>query len=279
LHCSPFLPEKRRTLRRRRAQVCAVAQYSNALKACQPGLLRQVYGASKSLIHGLFPTTCLLCLDPGQPPDLDLCRDCEDDLPRNAPACLRCAMPLPRGTAGCSCCGTRPAAFDAAFAPFRYEFPMAELIHRLKYGGQVTIARILGIVLAHRLLERGRPVVDALVPVPLHAAREARRGYNQACEIARFAGSVLGLPVLDRLALRLRATEEQAALPASVRRVNVSGAFEALAGCAPASVAVVDDVLTTGATADALAHALKRAGARHVEAWAVARAAGDPDQR
>ena len=147
-----------------------------------------------------------------------------------------------------------------------------ELIHRLKYGRQVAIARILGTVLAHRLCERGRPVVDAIVPVPLHAAREARRGYNQAGEIARFAGEITGLPVLDRVALRLRATEEQAALPASVRRVNVSGAFEALAGCVPAAVAIVDDVMTTGATADALAQTLKRAGCRRVEAWAISRA-------
>jgi ComF family protein len=256
-----------------------VSQYSNALKACQPSLLRQVYGDSKSLIHRLFPATCLLCLDPGQPPDLDLCRDCEDDLPRNAPACPACAMPLPRGLADCLHCRARPCAFDAAFAPYRYEFPLVELVHRLKYGGQVAIARILGSVLAHRLRELGATAVDALVPVPLHAAREARRGYNQAGEIARFAGAILGLPVLDHLALRVRATEEQAALPASVRRVNVSGAFEALSGCAPAAVAIVDDVLTTGATVDALAAALKRAGARRVEVWAVARATGEGLQR
>jgi predicted amidophosphoribosyltransferase len=117
------------------------------------------------------------------------------------------------------------------------------------------------------------------VPVPLHAAREARRGYNQAGEIARFAGEILGLPVLDRAALRMRATEEQAALPASVRRVNVSGAFEAIPGSLPPAVAIVDDVLTTGATADALAAALKRAGCRRVEAWAAARAAGEGVQR
>jgi ComF family protein len=252
-----------------------VSQYSNASKACQPNLLHQVYGSSKALIHGLFPATCLLCLDPGQPPDLDLCRDCEDDLPRNAPACPACAMPLARELAGCLHCRARPRAFEAAFAPFRYEFPLVELLHRLKYGGQLAIGRILGSVLAHRLRERGEIAVDALVPVPLHAAREARRGYNQAREIARFAGAMLALPVLDRLALRVRATEEQAALPASVRGVNVRGAFEALSGCAPPAVAIVDDVLTTGATADALATALKRAGARRVEVWAVARATGE----
>ncbi len=263
----------------RRAHVSAVAQYSNALKACQPSLLRQVYGTSKSLIHGLFPATCLLCLDPGQPPALDLCRDCENDLPRNTVACGGCASPLPGVGAACVHCALRRPAFDAAFVPYRYEFPLVELIHRLKYGGQVAIARILGTVLAHRLQERGAPLVDALVPVPLHAAREAHRGYNQAWEIARFAGEIIGVPVLDRVALRMRATEEQAALPASVRRINVRGAFEALAGCVPAAVAIVDDVLTTGATADALTEALKHAGCRRVEAWAVARAVGESAQR
>lgn len=251
-----------------------MAQYSNALAGCQPNLLRQVYGVSKALIHRIFPATCLLCLDPGQPPFLDLCRGCEEDFPRHEGGCAVCATPgvEPRGL--CAHCRAHRPAFDRAFAPYRYEFPLVELVHRLKYGGQVAIARILGTLLGRRVAELGTPAVDALVPVPLHAAREARRGYNQAAEIARFAGEVLLLPVLDRVALRMRATEEQAALPASVRRVNVGGAFEALAGCLPPAVAIVDDVLTTGSTADALAEALKRAGARRVEVWAVARATG-----
>lgn len=251
-----------------------MAQYSNALEGCQPNLLRQVYGVSKTLIHKLFPATCLLCLDPGQPPFLDLCRECEADFPRVAAGCAICATPGFEAGATCPHCRAHRPAFDRALAPYRYEFPLVELVHRLKYGNQVAIARILGTLLARRMAEAGPPAVEALVPVPLHAAREARRGYNQAGEIARFAGEILRLPVLDRVALRVRATEEQAALPAIVRRVNVSGAFEALAGCLPASVAIVDDVLTTGSTADALAQALKRAGARRVEVWAVARATG-----
>jgi ComF family protein len=174
----------------------------------------------------------------------------------------------------CAACLARRPAFDAACAPYRYDFPLVELIHRLKYGRQVAIARILGTLLARRLAERGAPAVDALVPVPLHAAREARRGYNQAGEIARFAGQLLCLPVLRGLATRVRATEEQAALPAIVRRVNVSGAFAVRDVAVPAAVAIVDDVLTTGSTADALARELKRAGCRRVEVWAVARAAG-----
>jgi len=253
-------------------QCPVVAQYSNALADCQPNLLRQVYGASKSLIHRLFPATCLLCLDPGQRPALDLCKDCEDDLPRSGRGCAICAAHIAGSAISCAGCLARRPAFDAAFVPYRYEFPMVELIHRLKYGGQVAIARILGTVLAHRLAERGPPAVDALVPVPLHPSREARRGYNQAGEIARFAAEILELPVADRIAVRVRATEEQAALPAIVRRVNVSGAFEVRADSVPPAVAIVDDVLTTGATVDALAVALKRAGCRRVEVWAVARA-------
>jgi ComF family protein len=252
-----------------------VAQYSNAVVACQPNLLQQVYGASKTLLHKLFPATCLLCLDAGQGPRLDLCRGCEDDLPRNLPVCPTCAMPVVSAGRVCDHCLHRRPAFDSAFVPYRYEFPLVELIHRLKYGGQVAIARILGTVLARRIAERGPPGVDAIVPVPLHPSREVRRGYNQAAEIARFAAELLQLPVEDRFAARIRNTEEQAALPAVVRRVNVSGAFEVRARTPlPPSIAIVDDVLTTGATVDALAQAFRRAGCRHIEVWAVARAAG-----
>jgi ComF family protein len=173
----------------------------------------------------------------------------------------------------CDHCLLRRPAFDGAFVPYRYEFPLVELIHRLKYGGQVAIARILGMLLARRLAERELPAVDAIVPVPLHPSREARRGYNQAREIAVFAGELLGLPIESNLVHRIRNTEEQAALPAIVRRVNVSGAFEIRARKPlPPSVAIVDDVLTTGATVDALARVLRRAGCRHIEVWAVARA-------
>ncbi len=264
--------KNRSTRAPRAAQSRAVVEYSNAVEACQPSLIRQAYGLSRSLLHRLFPATCLLCLDPGQPPYLDLCVDCEGDLPRNPRACRTCAALVSDAGLVCGPCGQRRPAFDAAYVPYRYEFPLVELIHRLKYGGQVAIARILGTLLARRLAERGRPQVDALVPVPLHAAREARRGYNQAREIASFAGELLSLPVEAGLVQRVRNTEEQAALPAIVRRVNVSGAFEVRARALPRAVAIVDDVMTTGATADAVAQALRRAGCRHIEVWAVARA-------
>jgi ComF family protein len=226
------------------------------------------------LLHGLFPPSCYLCLDPGQPPAFELCRGCEGDLPLNHPACPGCATAAAEPGACCAACRARPRPFDAAFVPYRYEFPLVELIHRFKYRGQLSLSRILGTLLARRLGERGRGRVDAILPVPLHPAREARRGYNQARELAVFVADALRLPLHDGLARRIRNTEEQAALPAIVRAANVRGAFEVRSSVPPLSVAIVDDVLTTGATVAELARALRAAGCRHIEIWAVARAAG-----
>jgi ComF family protein len=140
---------------------------------------------------------------------------------------------------------------------------------------------LLGTLLGQRVRRR-RPTVDALVPVPLHRRREAGRGYNQAAEIARYAGRVIGVPVVDDVAERLRPTAEQAGLDADGRRRNLAGAFGLRRPPRFGRVAVVDDVMTTGSTAAELARAFKEAGVAHVEAWAVARAlphAGRPAQR
>jgi len=180
-------------------------------------------------------------------------------------------MPLPEAAAFCGACGGAERGFDAAFAPYRYEFPLIELIHLLKYGGEIATARILGTLLGRRIAEHGRPAVDAIVPVPLFPSREARRGYNQARELAVFAAAPLGLPVLSRLARRVRDTAEQARLPAAERRENLRNAFD-LRARPPPRVAIVDDVLTTGATAESLARVLRAGGCRRVEVWAIARA-------
>ena len=181
-------------------------------------------------------------------------------------------MTMPEADGICSRCRRRRRAFDAAYVPYRYEFPLPELIQRMKYRGVLPITRILGCVLGRRLAERGALLVDAIVPVPLSAKREHQRGYNQAREIATFAARELGLPVEDRLVRRIRETAEQTGLSAGARRRNLRGAFMIHAGDVPAHVAIVDDVLTTGATAESLAFALRRAGCRRIEVWAVARA-------
>ena len=255
------------------AQCPAVAQYSNALADCQPNLLRQVYGASKLLIHRLFPATCLLCLDPGQRPALDLCKDCEDDLPGNVATCGICAAPVAVAGVTCDHCMQRRPAFDRAFAPYRYEFPMVELIHRLKYGGQVAIA-------THSR----------------HAACAAHRGTRTADGRCTRAGAASSMRAKCSAATTRRARSRDSrrrswrscrrshrnarsrngrAGGASGHRAAGQRQRRVRGSCAqsvPASVAIVDDVLTTGATVDALARVLRLAGCRHIEVWAVARA-------
>ena len=249
-----------------------MGKYWNAPAGCQPGLYERVYNHALAAVHGLFPATCYLCLDPGQPPALDLCFGCEADLPLNDCACPVCAALVPDSRRPCRRCRRRGRAFDRAFVPYSYEFPLVELIHRMKYRGQLPVARILGTLLGRQLASCGTPCVDAIVPVPLHAGRERQRGYNQAREIAVFAARELRLPVHDRLARRIRATAEQAGLPAALRRRNLQDAFAIRTGPVPARIAIVDDVLTTAATVESLAFALRRAGCRWIEVWAVARA-------
>jgi len=116
------------------------------------------------------------------------------------------------------------------------------------------------------------PRPDALVPLPLHRARLRSRGYDQALELSRPLAQAFGLPLLDRALVRRRATPAQSRLDAAARRRNLRGAFDAdPAVVLPPHVAIVDDVVTTGATLHAAARALRRAGAQRVDAWVCAR--------
>lgn len=249
------------------------AKYWERLKRCQPDGRFQVYGLVDLVLARIFPPRCLLCLDPGQPPALDLCSGCEADLARDLPACTGCAQPLPRSDSFlCGDCLQAPRVFDAAFAAYRYEHPLDWLVRRMKYGGDIAAARVLGTLLGRRLRAGHALHVEALLPVPLHRSRESQRGFNQAIEIARAAAREVGLPVVSEVGRRRRDTTSQAGLDAGGRRENMRGAFELVRPLAQRRLAIVDDVLTTGSTAEEFARVLKRAGAEWVEVWAVARA-------
>jgi ComF family protein len=157
-------------------------------------------------------------------------------------------------------------------APFAYGAPLDRYIHALKYRGARTLGRALGLLLAERL--RAEPLrADAVVAVPLHPRRLRERGYNQAAEIARTLARRLGLPLLSSAAHRSADRTSQISLDARERYANTVNAFVATRPLAGLRLAIVDDVITTGATVNALAAALAAAGASHVEAWAVARTA------
>lgn len=159
---------------------------------------------------------------------------------------------------------------------FPYEAPLSTLIHWMKFEGNLPAARTLGWLLAgfvSRALSTGRiEPPDAIVPVPLHTQRLRCRGFNQSQELARHLSRRLEIPLMARACVRTRATAPQSGLPcAASRRRNVAGAFRARGGLSGlARVAVVDDVLTTGATAAELARTLRAAGVGSVDIWVCA---------
>jgi len=217
------------------------------------------------MLRQLFAGTCFLCR--GEAGDL-LCRACEADLPRLAqPCCPSCALPSPGGER-CGRCLAHPPAFDATVAALAYAFPVDALVHALKFRGELAVASLLGRHLG-AALSRARPeAVSCVVPVPLSSQRLRARGFNQALEIARSLGA--GRPEAALLARR-RDTAAQFDLPWDERQRNVRGAFSVARALDGASVAVVDDVMTTGATLDEIARTLKAAGAARVVNWVVAR--------
>ena len=222
-------------------------------------------------IDRLFPATCLLC-GAGTRTGLDACEGCIEDLPLNGLACPRCAMPLPIDSV-CGQCLTEPSPVAAAVCAFRYAWPVREVLLRFKTGGDLAAGRMLSEVMARRLDALGiiPPPDWTLVPVPLARGRIGERGFNQAERIARVLGGRIGLGVEPRLVRRVRSSVDQKGLGAQERRRNLDGAFVARP-CAGRRLIVVDDVLTTGATTEAVARCLLDAGAAEIRVWCLARA-------
>ena len=216
-------------------------------------------------LQACLPHSCLLC---GSDSRNTLCPQCFDDLPRLLSACPQCAEPAPSGEC-CGRCLTHPRHFDSAQAPFVYAFPLDRLIHAYKYGGELVLAPWFARQLAEKLVPAD---FTTIFPMPLHPHRLRERGFNQAAELAIRLGKMLKRPVDLESLQRRRATPPQAALPHKERAANVRGAFECVRSLAGERILLIDDVMTTGATADEGARTLKLHGAATVCIAVVARA-------
>jgi ComF family protein len=202
----------------------------------------------------------------------DLCRACDAALPRIRVACLTCGLPLrdPSADPRCDACRRAPPLLTRVVAPFLYAPPLDRWLPRFKFHHDLAAGRLLSQLMLEACATAPRP--DALVPVPLHRARLRSRGYDQALELAKPLARALALPLRTDLLARVRATSAQSSLHAVQRHRNLRGAFAPMAGCRPpAHIALIDDVMTTGATLHAAAQALLEAGATHVDAWTCAR--------
>lgn len=220
----------------------------------------------------LYPRDCLLC---GAVGDFEshFCSACFDSLPFNRHACTGCALPLPPHVSPTQLCGRclgRARQTGTTITALTYEPPVNRLIGMLKFHHRLHLAEPLAGLLMERLGE-GFERPDLLIPVPLHPMRLRERGFNQSVEIARVLARRYALSCDWRLCRRVKQTPAQAALNRKARQRNLHLAFEVCAQIEGAHLAVVDDVITTGATVFELARTLKRAGAGRIDVWALAR--------
>lgn len=190
--------------------------------------------------------------------------------------CQRCAISLPENHHDeiCQQCEDQAPEFDRAIAAVDYDGPWPGLITKLKFHGATALAHPLATMLAERIHQR-RASVDLMLPVPLSRQRMSERGYNQSWLLARHLERQLAIPARVDVLTRRQHTQRLMSLSAEERALQIRDAFDVSPPAQPAiagrHIAIIDDVMTTGATLDACAQTLLEAGARSVSAWVVAR--------
>ena len=217
----------------------------------------------RALVDLVFPPSCLSCRRPGV---RFLCATCEQAFPWIAQMCARCGRPVVRSVSGCADCRDPVSAFRVARSPAAYRGVARDVLMSFKLGGERRAAREMARMMAG-CAQTMR--ADAITFVPASRASMTERGFNTAHELARPLSRIVGLPAV-RLLRKVRETADQASLDRAGRRVNLDGAFASARS--PRRVLLIDDVMTTGATADACARALRAAGALDVMVLTFARA-------
>lgn len=219
----------------------------------------------------LLAPCCLACGEAGHA-GLDLCETCRASLPWNQDPCSQCGIGLAAaGQLHCGACRLDPPPFTHAFCPLHYRFPIDRLLPRFKFHGDLAAGELLATLMQWPLDPGNLP--EALVPVPLHRSRLRTRGYDQALELARALARGTRVSVCANALVRRRATQPQTELGAADRQRNMRDAFALRPGARlPMHVALVDDVLTTGATLGECARVLLAGGVQRVDAWTIARA-------
>ncbi|HEY5323635.1 MAG TPA: ComF family protein [Caldimonas sp.] len=220
-----------------------------------------------------WPSLCAVCEGWGLG---RVCADCRERFAPLVPRCRRCALQVPAGIEVCGECLAAPPPFDAAFARVDYAYPWDRLIPAFKFHAALDLTTVF----VAAMLEAGAGrAIDAseslVVPVPLSDARLRERGFNQAWELARRLAPRIGGRAESSLLVRLRETAHQIALPPDERAGNVRDAFAVeprrRGEIRGRTVALIDDVMTTGSTAAEIARVLRHAGAARIEVWVVAR--------
>lgn len=230
------------------------------------------------LMSALLPPMCVLCGYPAHHSS-NICIPCQQELPILSHACRRCAQFL-HATESldliCGACLKGPTPFDFTHALFPYQPPIMQLIIQLKFQHQLSHAKAFGELLTQKIQQewyRNRPLPDLIIPVPLHPMRLKERGFNQALEIARPIAKTLVIPIDIHGVKRIKHTAAHSGLSSAAdRKLNIENAFAATyCNFSDLSIAVIDDVITTGHTIREFCRVLKQHGAKRIDVWCCAR--------
>lgn len=221
---------------------------------------------TKALVNKLFKQSCLLCAVKVDS-QLSLCTDCLASLPEApSPNCAQCGLPALSQVCG-SCLKNKPS-YDATHALFSYGFPVDAVLQHYKYSNALYLSQTLGRLLQEKILTDD---YDVIIPMPLHPSRIKERGFNQSLEVAKVMAKHHSIRLDSSSCHRIKNTPPQASLAPKERIKNMQGAFDCTADFSGQHIALVDDVMTTGASLNALAKTLKEAGATKVSCYVIAR--------
>lgn len=216
----------------------------------------------------LFFTQCILCHDPCHRQQ-GLCEQCISDLPWIRNRCPRCALPQ-LSTHLCHQCQTNPPPFESVIALFDYHFPLNQLIAQTKYHNKPGYLAPLARLFADHICNNNIP--DLLIPVPMHPHRLKERGYNQAEILTQLLGTMLNIPVDNRLLHKTKSTAQQMSLSREDRVKNLKGVFSA-SKPTPEHIVIVDDVMTTGTTMREICNTLRSSPQQRIDVWVLVRTA------
>jgi ComF family protein len=223
----------------------------------------------------IFCGTCVLCgLSSGR--SLDICMECEAELPWIQYACHQCGEPFDtKDNTKCGDCLKQHPPFDKTIALFYYKKPIDNFITALKFADKLIYARILGDLLTVKLMKyyhnNSYKLPEIIIPVPLHHQRLRERGYNQALEIARLIAKKLRIVIDYKSCRRIKHTQAQALLPFKERKKNLIKAFTVKHNFKAKHIAIIDDVVTTGSTVSALSKVMRKQGVQTIDIWCCAR--------
>ncbi|MFW5451228.1 MAG: ComF family protein [Methylophagaceae bacterium] len=234
----------------------------NSLSVCRHKITHQLL----QLYSNLMPSPCLLCGVASS--HWCLCNDCIKTLPTLDQICPRCAHPL-NHNAICGQCLSQAPEQDDSFSLYHYLPPIDRLIADMKYYDKILLSKFFAQQMATQLKDRALP--ELLIPIPLHPRRLRQRGYNQSWALAQYLSKLLIIPTRHDILVRTRDTVAQTSLPYSQRKQNIKRSFSVKSITIPSHIALIDDVLTTGHTANVAAKALRKAGVQHIELWTIAR--------